>query len=66
MMLNEADDYSALLRAAQGAMTLAEHAEAWWTERGFPTPKDRRSIEYITMYECWANWAFSEFPEVKS
>lgn len=39
-------------------ITLAEHAEAWWKEKGKKVPT-KGTKEWKKMYETWANWAFS-------
>lgn len=41
-------------------ITLAEHAEEWWKEKGNTVP-DKDSQEYSDMYEKWCNFAFSDF-----
>jgi len=41
-------------------MTLAEHAEAWWREKGRRVPK-RDTPQWDTMYETWVEWAFKDF-----
>jgi hypothetical protein len=51
-----------LLTTAQcleNAMTLAEHAEAWWREQGKVVPPPD-SAEWQTMYEEWVEFAFSD------
>ena len=40
-------------------VTLADHAEAWQRERGEDVPK-KGTPEYTSMYEEWAEWAFSD------
>jgi hypothetical protein len=39
-------------------LTLADHAEAWWTEQGNPLPP-RSSVAWTTMYEVWIDYAFA-------
>lgn len=39
------------------AMTLAEHAEAWWREQDKEVPL-RETAEWQTMYEAWIEYAF--------
>lgn len=39
-------------------MTLAEHAECWWTMQGNEVPS-KTSPEYTEMYEKWVDFAFS-------
>jgi hypothetical protein len=41
-------------------MTLAEHAEAWWSEQGKEVPK-RDTPEWQAMYEKWIDFAFADF-----
>jgi hypothetical protein len=41
-------------------LTLAEHAEMWWQERGNIVPV-RDTIEWKIMYEKWIEFAFSGF-----
>lgn len=41
-------------------MSLAEHAEAWWTENGNTVP-DENTEEWKIMYELWVKFAFEEF-----
>ena len=43
-------------------MTLADHAEAWWKEKGNTVP-DKHTIEYNEMYEKWHAFAFSDFAD---
>lgn len=38
-------------------VTLAEHAEAWWSERGYVVPR-RKTKAWNTMYQKWINYAF--------
>jgi hypothetical protein len=38
-------------------MTLADHAEAWWREKGKTVPP-RDTAEWQAMYETWVEWAF--------
>ena len=40
-------------------LTLADHAEAWWLEKGNTIPP-RDSDEWKKMYEAWVEWAFSD------
>ena len=40
-------------------MTLADHAEAWWTERGNIVPP-RESPEWDAMYGTWIEFAFEK------
>ena len=40
-------------------LTLADHAEAWWREKGNTIPP-RDSDEWKKMYESWVEWAFSD------
>jgi hypothetical protein len=40
-------------------MTLAEHAEAWWTEQNKQVP-DRQTEAWKEMYRQWIEFAFSE------
>ena len=44
--------------------TLAEHAEAWWKERGKVVPP-KKTTAWQVMYEKWVNWAFQSFKEPK-
>lgn len=41
-------------------MTLAEHAEAWWTEQAKQVPNDRQSEAWQEMYRQWVEFAFSD------
>lgn len=41
-------------------MTLAEHAELWWTEQGKEVPP-ADTPEYQAMYEEWHAFAFMDF-----
>lgn len=43
-------------------MTLADHAETWWREKGNTVPA-RNTKEYNSMYEEWIKFAFQGFPE---
>ena len=43
-----------------GDITLAEHAEAWWTEQGNTVP-NKETKEYDMMYEKWHTFAFKDF-----
>ena len=38
-------------------LTLAEHAEAWYTEQGEQVPP-RDSEEWTAMYQVWVSFAF--------
>ena len=40
-------------------MTLAEHAEAWWREKGKKVPR-RDTDKWRQMYEAWVAWAFAD------
>lgn len=40
-------------------MTLAEHAEAWWTEQEKQVP-ERQSEAWEEMYSQWIEFAFSD------
>ncbi len=40
-------------------LTLADHAEAWWREKGNTIPP-RGTDEWQKMYETWVEWAFSD------
>lgn len=43
------------------AITLEDHAMAWWRESmGYEPPDDLQSEEWKIMYEYWATWAFSD------
>ncbi len=44
-------------QAAQ-QMTLAEHAEAWWSETGNAVPA-ADTPEYEAMYAAWIEYAFA-------
>ncbi len=44
------------------AMTMAEHAEAWWREQGRAVPV-RDTNDWQRMYKQWINFAFAEFTE---
>lgn len=39
--------------------TLADHADAWWREKGNEVP-DRGTAEWQKIYEAWAAWAFAD------
>ena len=41
------------------AMTLGEHAEAWWLEQGNPLPP-RGSAAWQAMYALWIDYAFAD------
>lgn len=41
-------------------LTMADHAEAWQTERGRKVPK-RGTPEWQAMYEEWVEFAFQDF-----
>ncbi len=41
--------------------TMAEHAEAWWSEQGKEIPPTN-TPEWKSMYEEWIEFAFSEPP----
>jgi hypothetical protein len=43
-------------------MTMAEHAEAWWTEQDNVVPL-RGTPEWESMYEEWIKFAFADFKE---
>jgi len=38
-------------------MTLADHAEAWHSEKGHKVPK-RNTVAWNKMYKNWVNYAF--------
>jgi hypothetical protein len=40
-------------------MTLADHAEAWWGEKGNIVPK-RETRAWDTMYQSWVEYAFCD------
>lgn len=40
-------------------MTLREHAESWWLDKGNKVPK-RNTKEYDKMYESWISFAFED------
>lgn len=39
-------------------MTMAEHAEMWWEEKGNQVPS-KGTPEWVQMYESWVEFAFS-------
>ena len=41
------------------AMTLADHAEAWWRDQGKEVPP-RETAPWRKMYEIWVEWAFAD------
>jgi len=41
-------------------VTLADHAEAWWSKKGNKVPK-KNTPQWQEMYEKWVKWAFREF-----
>jgi len=41
----------------EGTVTLAEHAEAWWSERGRKVP-GRGTKAWDNMYQTWVDYAF--------
>lgn len=41
-------------------MTLAQHAEQWWKEKGEKVPR-RDTKAYLKMYEEWVEYAFRDF-----
>ena len=41
-------------------MTLADHAEAWHSEKGNKVPK-RNTKAWGEMYKKWVNYAFGDF-----
>ena len=43
-------------------MTLADHAEAWWSKQGNIVPA-RETSEWTTMYEKWVEFAFADFSD---
>lgn len=43
-------------------MTLADHAEAWYRERGKKVPL-RGTPAWMRMYRRWARWAFARLHE---
>lgn len=43
-------------------MTLAQHAEAWWTEQGKTVPP-AGTPAWTKMYEEWHAFAFADFSE---
>jgi len=42
-------------------MTLADHAEYWWSEQGRQVPP-HDTPEWQAMYEEWIDFAFADFP----
>ena len=45
-------------------MTLADHAEAWWQEKGNIVP-DKNTKEWREMYMEWIEFAFQDFKVMK-
>lgn len=45
-------------------LTLAGHAELWWSEQGKIVPQ-KDTPEYETMYKKWIDFAFAGFPKSK-
>lgn len=41
-------------------VTMAEHAEAWWSEKGRKVPR-RDTMAWNDMYQKWVNYAFKSF-----
>jgi hypothetical protein len=55
-----AEYYNQLKNKKFENLTLAEHAEMWWVEKGNILPK-KDTIEWQKMYKKWVDYAFKDF-----
>ena len=55
-----------ILKAWNDLSTLAEHAEAWAKDNGYPIIPVRESKEWNQMYEKWIAFAFVDMHPKKS